>query len=109
MARSQDKERKNRKLALRWDGPYRIIDARPPTYKLRGPDGRISRKYVHERRLRHYIAETAQSPQRGMLGELRVTPPVAGQSRESNGPEHQVPGKYGPTGPPTKRGQLVTV
>ena len=40
-----------------------------------------------------------------VLGEHRV----AEQTRESNGPERQGSRDNGPTGPPTKRGQLVTV
>lgn len=57
MARSRDKDMKNRKLALRWDGPYRVIAAKPPCYRLRDMQGRTSRKLVHERRLRPYVAE----------------------------------------------------
>ena len=52
LARSADQNRKDRKLNLRWDGPYIIREARPPTYLLMD-DGRKrrSRNFVHERRL----------------------------------------------------------
>ena len=61
MARSHDKDRKNLKLALRWDGPYQVAEARPPSYKLRPIDGRITRRYIHKRHLSRYFAGTTQS------------------------------------------------
>ena len=57
LARSQNRSRRDRGLALRWDGPYTVADARPPVYALRGPHTR-SRQYIHERRLRPYFAST---------------------------------------------------
>ena len=66
MARSREKDMKNRKLALRWDGPYRVTSAKPPCYFLRDAHGRVSRKPIHERRLRSYVAGTAPFEPRGM-------------------------------------------
>ena len=79
MAHSQDREKKNRKMALRWDGPYLIVDSHPPSYKLQEANGRVSRKYICERRLRRYIAGTAQSRSTGLLGEYCVTRQVDGE------------------------------
>ena len=55
LARSQNRNRRDRRLALRWDGPFTIADARPPVYSLR-EHGRRSRAYIHERRLRPYVS-----------------------------------------------------
>ena len=52
LARSADQNRKDRSLHLRWDGPYTILEARPPTYSLLEANRRRrSRDFVHERRL----------------------------------------------------------
>ena len=61
MVCSQDKDRKTRKMALRWDGPYRVVDIKAPGYKLRDNERRVSRRYIYKRRLRQYFARTAQS------------------------------------------------
>ena len=66
MAPSKDKEAKNLKLALRWDGPYKIVATKPPCYRLRDPQGRVSRKMIHERRIRRFNAGTALFEPRGM-------------------------------------------
>ena len=57
LARSQNRNRRDRRLALRWDGPFTIADARPPVYLLRERSKR-SRAYIHERRLRPYFSAT---------------------------------------------------
>ena len=63
LARSADQNRKDRKLNLRWDGPYTIKEARPPTYLLMD-DGRKrrSRNFVHERRLTLYARRQGTTP-----------------------------------------------
>ena len=54
LARTWNKERKDKKLALRWEGPYEVKDVTPPTYMLRTRLGRRTRTPIHERRLRLY-------------------------------------------------------
>ena len=63
LARSADQSRKDRKLNLRWDGPYTIREVHPPTYSLMDEGRhRRSRDFVHERRLTLYARRQGTTP-----------------------------------------------
>ena len=71
LGRSQNRSRRDRRLALRWDGLFTIADARPQVYSLR-ERVKQSRAYTHERRPRPYMSATGTVGSEGESNERRL-------------------------------------
>ena len=54
LARTADRNRHDRKLNLKWDGPFTVSAREPPLYTLADQDGRRLRAPVNESRLQLY-------------------------------------------------------